>query len=119
MYKISVHRSNIVVAVDIRYIGGSGEHDTGYSQEEDYFMEIPPSEWLTRLQVAHHPFDLSVMNFVPALISLTISTVVISSVLNVPSIVELARGIVIQRHNIIRRFNLITYKEVVREPIIR
>ena len=86
--KISVHRSNIVVAVDIRYIGGSGEHDTGYSQEEDYFMERPPSEWLTRLQVAHHPFDLSVMNFVPALISLTISTVVISSVLNVPSIVD-------------------------------
>ena len=37
MYKISVHRSNIVVAVDIRYIGGSGEHDTGYSQEEGLF----------------------------------------------------------------------------------
>ena len=55
MYKISVHRSNIVVAVDIRYIGGSGEHDTGYSQEEDYLMEIPPSEWLTRLHASSTP----------------------------------------------------------------
>ena len=115
MYKISVHRSNIVVAVDIRYIGGSGTQ--AIHKKRTIFMEIPPSEWLTRLQVAHHPFDLSVMNFVPALISLTISTVVVSSVLNVPSIVELARRYSYSKGTM--KLGDFTYKEVVREPIIR